>query len=305
MLVIEKLDSPSLIKMDSVAAIGVFDGVHLGHKRVIKEAVTLAKKSKARSVVITFDRHPMKVVKPGSRPQTLTSRIQKEKLIAKLGVDVLLVIEFDLDLAALAPDMFMDMICDRVGIIAIVVGENFRYGSGASGDLPHLEKYGRKRGIEVIGVPLLAMDGQIISSTRVRKLLAMGDIEGVGRVLGRCPLVTGKVVSGHGRGGTLGYHTANIETKEKAMMPKEGVYGGYFTIGGKRFKGAVNIGKNPTFDGTHKQLEVYILDFDEDIYGAQVELEFRFRVRDEIKFASPKLLVKQMKKDIEAIRRQL
>lgn len=305
MKVIQGLDSSELNKETSVAAIGVFDGVHRGHQKVINEAITQARNIGARSVVITFNKHPREIIKPGSHPPILTSPELKKRLIAGLNADLLVVIEFDKLLASLKPDEFMDLICQRIGIIKIVVGENFRYGAAAAGNLEVLQAYGAAKKIEIFGIPLLKMRDQTVSSTWIRAQLKAGDIDSVKEALGRFPLVTGTVVPGHGRGGSLGYHTANIRTREKAMLPSEGVYAGYIWVGDRKYPGAINIGKNPTFGGERRQLEVFILDFDSDVYGEEITLEFRLRLRDENKFASAQLLAEQIAKDVKAVREKL
>lgn len=299
------IDSSELRADPSVAAIGVFDGVHLGHQSIIIRAVEVAKSQHKRSMVITFDRHPKETVKPGSHPPLLTSLQSKENLIRDLGAQLLLILEFSPSLAEMTPARFLELIHHRAGVETLVIGENLRLGAQGSGDIDYLKNNGPRHGIEVIGMPLLTIDGKVVSSTYVRSLLRHGDISKAAELLGRFPLLTGKVVPGHGRGGRLGFHTANIKPREKAMVPGEGVYAGYIWIDGIRYSGAINIGRNPTFGNERRQLEVYIIEFSGDLYGADVTLEFRMRLREEITFASPERLSEQITEDVKRIERIL
>lgn len=287
----------------SVIAIGMFDGVHKGHQRIIKTTVKKAKQKRAQSVVFTFNRHPLEVVKPGSHPPILTSSPLKARLIELLGVDLLVVIHFTKTFSELSPNEFVNKISQTMNIEEIVVGENFRFGKGAAGDVAFLKSYGKNKGFQVTSLSLVKAEGDSISSTRIRRLLKEGNLTAVRSILGRFPIVTGLVVAGVGRGSLLGFHTANIETPDKASLPGRGVYAGFIRIGeGRRKKCAISIGTAPTFSGTKSRLEAHILGFKGDIYGKQVELEIKAKIRDEKKFEDARALARQIARDVKRVK---
>jgi len=282
----------------------MFDGVHKGHRRIIKTAVKRAKEIGAQSVVLTFDRHPLEVIKPGSHPSLLTSPALKARLIELLGVDLLVILPFTKKFSQLSPKQFLDKIRENLKIEQIVVGENFRFGKGAAGDVTFLKEYGQSHGFEVKSLGLVKADGESISSTRIRRLLKEGNLSAVKSFLGHFPIVTGRVVSGAGRGSFLGFHTANIETPDWASLPGKGVYAGFVKIeGGRRRRCAISIGTAPTFSEKKRRLEAHILGFKGDIYGKSVELEVRARIRDEKKFEDAQALAEQIARDVEMVRR--
>lgn len=301
MKIIYGLEKVPTSKKTSVVAIGMFDGVHKGHQKIIKTAVKRARETGRSSVAVTFNRHPWEVLKPGSHPPILTSTPLKLRLIEALGVDLAIVIPFTRKFALLEPSQFVERISNRLKIGEIVVGKNFHFGRGASGDAVFLKKYGREQGFKVTSVPLIKTDGASISSTRIRNLLQKGDLTGVKAILGRFPLITGKVVKGVKRGRELGFRTANIQTLEKASIPGSGVFAGYIRVlpGSRKRKCAVSVGTTPTFGGVKPQIEVHIIGFKGDIYGKDIEMEIVSKLREQKAFSSGKALAEQVEDDIE------
>lgn len=295
------LDNLPSSKKPCVIAIGMFDGVHKGHQKIIRTAVTHARKTGIRSTVVTFDRHPWEVLKPGSHPPLLTSAPLKLRLIAVLEADLVVVIPFTRKFASLKPAQFVEELRNRLRIEEIVVGENFHFGKGASGSAQVLKNLGREMGFRVTSVPLVKADGAPISSTRLRQLLKKGDLAAAKAILGRYPLVTGKVVRGARRGRELGFRTANIQTMDTASLPGSGVFAGYIRIlpGKRKKKCAVSIGTAPTFGGVKPRVEVHILGFKDEIYGKDIELEIVSRLRDQKAFPSSQALAEQVAQDIE------
>lgn len=293
-----------------VVAIGTFDGVHVGHQRIISDAVKSAKKKGARSMVITFHPHPLSVIAPAKCPPILTPLNVKTDLIGRLGAAELLIIPFTKEFSHLPPEEFCKMLfSSNLGAVEVIVGDNFRFGYKAKGDTDFLKKYGEKMGMKVVAQPLVTAGGKPISSTRIRKLLVEGQLGEVRKILSRPPSTHGKVVHGDKRGRTLGVRTANIEALVDCIFPGRGVYLADIYIGNQPYACLVNVGHNPTFctrDEDVKQkmrIEAHILDFDRNLYGFNVRIDFLERLRDEIKFASPADLVAQIKKDIAAARK--
>lgn len=286
-----------------VVTIGVFDGVHRGHQVIIGRAVARAREQGLPSVVLTFDPHPSEVVRPGSHPAILTSPAVKADLVAALGVDVLCVLPFTREFSRLAPEAFVHtVLAERLHAAAVVVGEDFRFGHKAAGDVATLTRLGAAAGFVVEGVPMV-LDGQTrFSSTALRACIAAGDIACATRGLGREHRVEGVVVRGDGRGRTLGYPTANVETLPYAAVPADGVYAGRLVRGGARLPAAVSIGTNPTFSGRQRRVEAYVLDFAGDLYGEHVAVDFVARLRGTVAFADAGALVAQIAEDVARVR---
>ncbi|TDD11426.1 bifunctional riboflavin kinase/FAD synthetase [Nonomuraea deserti] len=295
----------------SVVTIGVFDGVHRGHRRVIERAVAVARERGLRSVAVTFEPHPEEVVRPGSHPHRLTSLRRRGELLAGLGVDEVDVVEFTLALQRTSPDDFVQSVAaERLRSAVVVVGEDFVFGHEASGDVQTLRTLGDKYDFEVEAVPLL--DG--VSSTAVRELLVAGDVEGASERLGRPHRVEGVVVRGYQRGRQLGFPTANVETPPHTAIPADGVYAGWLECvpvanlpalyEGERWPAAISVGTNPTFEGVPRTVEAYALDRDDlELYGAHVAVEFAARLRGNTRFESIEALIAQIHADVEATRR--
>jgi riboflavin kinase / FMN adenylyltransferase len=269
---------------DRAVAIGTFDGVHLGHRRVLRAAVDAG----LTPTVVTFHPHPRTAL--GNRVELLTTLERRLELIADAGIEDALVLEFTLDLAALEPEEFADRVLRAMGTRAIVAGENFRFGRARRGDLDLL----RRLGFDVRPVPLV--DG--VSSSNVRRLLHAGDVDRAAPLLGRPAEVEGTVVTGDARGGTLGFPTANIAVDPELLVPANGIYAG--AAGGNR--AAVSIGTNPHYGGEELRVEAFLLDFEGDLYGQRLVVELWRRLRDERAFASEDELVEQIARDVDETR---
>jgi len=295
---------------DCVATIGVFDGVHRGHQRIIGRALDLGRERGLPVVVITFDPHPDEVVQPGSHPPFLTTLRRRGELLAGLGAEAMVVLPFDLEFSRLTPDEFVRVVLsERLHAAAAVVGENFRFGHKATGDVPLLAKLGEKYDFTAEGVPLLAGDGATISSTYIRERLAAGDVAAAADALGRPHRVEGVVVRGHQRGRALGFPTANLESPPHTAIPADGVYAGWLLtmdLDGtqiERWPAAISVGTNPTFGAGERTVEAYALDRDDlDLYGAHAAIEFTARLRGTVRFDSVADLVVQMHSDVDQAR---
>jgi riboflavin kinase/FMN adenylyltransferase len=266
-------------------ALGTFDGVHRGHRRVLEAAMA----SGETSTAVTFDPHPR--VALGYGVELLTSLERRLELLDEAGLDEALVVDFDLELAQLAPDEFAQRILLPIGTDVVVAGVNFRFGRGRSGDLELL----RGLGLDVRPVPLV----EGVSSTRIRDLLRAGEVERAARLLGRPAEVEGTVVAGDARGGTLGFPTANLRPEAGLLVPGYGIYAG--AADGRR--AAISIGTNPHYGGGERRIEAFLLDFEGDLYGKRLRLELWERLRDERAFESEAELVAQIAEDVEATRR--
>ena len=294
----------------SVATIGAFDGVHRGHQRIVGRAVQIAREQNLPVVVITFDPHPDEVIRPGSHPPILTSTRRQAELLAELGADALLVLPFNVDFSQLTPDEFVRVVLsERLHAAAVVVGEDFRFGHKARGDVPLLAQLGEKYDFTAEGLPLLVADGVTISSTYIRERLAEGDVTAAAVALGRPHRVEGVVVRGHMRGRGLGFPTANLETPVYTATPADGVYAGWLAaldLDGNevsRWPAAISVGTNPTFGLGERTVEAYALDRDDlDLYGAHAAIDFTARLRGTERFDSVEALVTQMHEDVAQAR---
>jgi riboflavin kinase / FMN adenylyltransferase len=289
-----------------VVTIGVFDGVHRGHQSILERAVERARDTGQPSVVLTFDPHPSEVVRPGSHPPVLTPLRRKADILEQLGVDVLCVQPFTPEVSRQQPDEWVhDVLLERLHAGAVVVGENFRFGHKAAGDLGTLRTLGRTFGFATEGVPLLRDDDVTLSSTFVRSSIDAGEVAQAARALGRPHRVDGIVVRGEGRGRRLGYPTANVHSERHIAVPADGIYAGRVVLRGERLPAAISVGTNPTFEGRQRTVEAYILDFDEDIYGVELGVEFVERLRGMERFDTVEALVEQMGRDVARTREVL
>lgn len=286
-----------------VVTVGVFDGVHRGHQQIVGRAVDLAQTLHVPSVVVTFDPHPAEVVRPGSHPPLLTSQRYRADLLERLGVDVVCVLPFTREFSRLAPDAFVhEVLVESLHASAVVVGDNFRYGVKAAGDVAALTAAGRRFGFVVEGVHLVGSPETTWSSTYVRSCVQAGDVEQAARVLGREHRVDGVVVRGDQRGRELGYPTANLQPLPWSAVPADGVYAGHLVRGAAALPAAISIGTNPTFEGLDRRVEAYVLDFSGDLYGEQVGVSFSARLRDTLRFDGVDELVAQMARDVARTR---
>jgi riboflavin kinase/FMN adenylyltransferase len=288
----------------AVVTIGVFDGVHKGHQQIIGHTVKRAGELGMQSVVVTFDPHPSEVVRPGTHPAILTEQARKAELIEALGVDVLCVIPFTHTFSRLPAEAFVhDVLVEHLHAALVVEGENFRFGHKQAGDVEMLRRLGRTFGFSVEGAPLVSDDGMIFSSTYIRSCVAAGDVAAAARALGRPHRVDGAVIRGDRRGRELGYPTANLLTRMYAAIPAEGVYAAWASWPGEGPRmAAASIGTNPTFSGTEQRVEAYILDFDGDLYGERVALDFVARLREQRTYAGIEPLVTQISEDVQQTR---
>jgi riboflavin kinase / FMN adenylyltransferase len=294
----------------SVVTIGEFDGVHLGHQRIVGRAAELGRERGLPVVAITFDPHPDEVIRPGSHPPLLCSARRRAELLAGLGVDAVCVLPFTLAFSRIDPDEFVrTVLVERLHAAAVVVGEDFRFGHKAAGDVQLLDRLGEKYDYTAEGLPLLALDGVTISSTTIRALLAAGDVAAAAKALGRPHRVEGVVVRGHQRGRQLGFPTANVESPPHTAIPADGVYAGWLATldesgeEASRWPAAISIGTNPTFNGQVRTVEAYALDrTDLDLYGVHAAIEFAVRLRGTLRFDSIDALVEQMHIDVDQTR---
>ncbi|MEU7821931.1 bifunctional riboflavin kinase/FAD synthetase [Catellatospora sp. NPDC049133] len=287
----------------AVVTIGVFDGVHTGHQQTIGHAVKRAREMGLPAVVLTFDPHPSEVVRPGSHPAMLTSPQRKAELLAGLGVDVLCVQPFTLDFSKLDADRFVhDVLVEHLHAALVVVGENFRFGHKAAGDVELLAKLGRTFGFAVESAPLVTGDGTVYSSTYVRACVDAGDVEAAAAVLGRPHRLEGVVVRGDQRGREIGFPTANLMVAKYAAVPADGVYAAWLVRGNERLPAAVSIGTNPTFAGQDRRVEAYVLDFSGDLYGERLALDFVSHLRPTLKFDGVAALVEAIEDDVARTR---
>jgi riboflavin kinase/FMN adenylyltransferase len=289
-----------------VVTIGVFDGVHRGHQAILRRAVEHARAAGVPAVLLTFDPHPSEVVRPGSAPAMLTTPRHKAELVAALGIDVLCVLPFTVEFSRLLPDEFVHaVLVEHLHASVVVVGENFRFGHRAAGDLATLTELGRRFGFRTEGVPLVRDDDITFSSTFVRSCVDAGDVAAAAQVLGRPHRVEGVVVRGDRRGRELGFPTANVEPAPRAAVPADGVYAGWLLRGTDRWCSAVSIGTNPTFAGREQRVEAYAIDAEVDLYGDHVSIDFVARLRDTERYDSVEQLVAQISRDVDAARAAL
>jgi riboflavin kinase/FMN adenylyltransferase len=292
-----------------VVALGTFDGVHLGHRRLIETAVREAQAAGVTATVATFDPMPMEVLQPSQPPPRLSGIGRRAALVAELGADEMVVIRFDRALAHMGPDAFArEVLHERCHAVHVVVGENYRFGRRAAGDADTLAGLGRDLGFAVTAVPLLTLDGERVSSSWIRELVSQGEVAHAATLLGGDPWLEGAVVRGEGRGRELGVPTANLAWPPARVVPGRGVYAGVAVVGAvdagaERHGAAISVGWNPTFGpGRELSVEAYLLDLDEDLYGRPMRLEFRRFLRHELRFESVPELVDQMQADIEQAR---
>jgi len=289
-----------------VATIGNFDGVHLAHQALFKEVIKRAKKRGGESVAVTFHPHPIRVLRGIREPFFITLIDRKVGLIEECGIDVLISINFTREFAEISADMFVrDILCKRIGVKEIVVGHDYAFGKGREGNIDFLRKKGLELGFEVHKMDAVVVNGMVVSSTLVRKLLRDGDMEAAALLLGRYYRIQGMVMHGRDRGAkVLGFPTANLQLNDE-IFPKLGVYVVRVKFNGDILMGVANIGYNPTFGDNALSVEAHIFDFKGDLYNKMIHVDILHRLRDEQKFSGPDALVAQINKDIRAAKKYI
>ena len=295
------------IELDCAVTIGTFDGVHLGHRALIARCIATAKRLGVEAAIVTWDRHPLETLRPDKAPPLLSSPERKVELLGETGADVLWVLPFDHEFSTWPPERFVDdVLIAGLGARAVVIGDGWRFGHKAAGNITLLEELGSARGFEVEAMTLAQAEGRNVSSSRTRALVTGGEVEEAAGLLGRHFDIDGLVVHGDGRGKDLGFPTANLDCDARVARPPLGVYAGRLRVGDSWFAAAISVGVNPTFGGEEGispvRIEAYVLDMERDIYGKQVRLEFWKRLRDELKFDRVEDLIEQMGRDVTATR---
>jgi riboflavin kinase/FMN adenylyltransferase len=285
-----------------VVAIGFFDGFHRGHRAIVRELLRVRQPGE-RAAVITFRDHPATFLRPGQEPPLIMTLEERINSFARAGVDEAFVLPFDASLASLGPDAFLDQaLVSRIGALAMVVGENFRFGARRAGDAEFARAYLAQRGLRFVAVANEDDEGERVSSTRVRAAIGAGDLATADRLLGVAYSLRGRVVLGHGRGHDLGFPTANIVVPAQKLIPPDGVYAATGRHEGRDYRGLVSIGTNPTFDGSQRTVEMWLRDFTGSLYGEELAVrDLRF-VRAQRRFASVEELMEQMRADAATVR---
>ena len=307
MNVIEGLDTLSPPFVNSAVAIGAFDGIHVGHQAIIRTAVKDARQQNRTAIVLTFDRRPATVIDPERAAPYLTTPKQRIRLIGELQPDVLVVAKFDSSIYELSPEAFLQQVLkDKLGAKTIVVGNNFFFGKNRAGDIDYLQRSQTAYDFTLDALEPVSVNGVMASSTRIRELLRAGDVQEAERILGHPYLLAGKVVQGQKLGRTLGFPTANLDLTVRQLVPLDGIWAvQVFLDDGRTLKGACSIGNRPTIEGAGRSIETFLFDFNEDIYGTEIELQFVKYIRPEQKFDSLDSLVVQMKSDVEVAKKAL
>ncbi|MCL4322449.1 MAG: bifunctional riboflavin kinase/FAD synthetase [Deltaproteobacteria bacterium] len=284
--------------ISSVITIGSFDGIHLGHRKLMELTKDYALKLNLPSVVLTFHPHPLKILHPEEKVHLITTFEKKIELIEAIGIDYLIYITFTPEFARMSPEDFIEnIIVKKLNPVKVIVGHDFGFGVGKSGNTLLLEKLANKLHFELTVVGPVKMGKKIVSSTIIRRFVLLGQVCAVKRFLGRHYSVHGKVVKGSGRGKNLGFPTANIIPEEE-LFPKDGVYATLVKVDNEFHDSVTNVGSNPTFNEELRRIETYIFNFDKDLYGKEIEVFFVARIRPEIKFDNPASLENRIKKDI-------
>lgn len=300
----QSLEEVSL--QNSWLTIGVFDGVHRGHQEIIQSLTDGAHADGAPAVVLTFDPHPASVLGRGEIG-LLTLPDERAELLASMNVDVVITERFTKELSAVTAFDFMSRLTRRLGLKHLLIGYDFALGKGREGNALRLTEIGRELGYSVQVVSALSDESGVISSTEIRKLVSVGNVAEASHLMGHPYSLQGPVIRGDGRGKKIGVPTANIDYPREKIVPARGIYAGWATVDAEKHIAAISIGVNPTFtpEKQTSSVEAYILDFDEDIYGEELKIEFTARLRDELKFDSVEALVEQIWKDVEETRKIL
>jgi riboflavin kinase / FMN adenylyltransferase len=287
---------------DSLITIGVFDGVHLGHKYLISKLKELAGQQGLSDFVITFDKHPQETLSPQSQPPFLTDAHEKALLLKNEGVKAVIVLEFNHELSQLSARDFLALLQKHLRLKGLVIGPDFALGRHGEGNIPTLRRLGSEMGFSVTVIPAIRNNGDIVSSTAIRRALAEGDMEKVGRFMGRPFSLHGRVIHGKGRGAGLGFPTVNLDILPGQAIPCDGVFATRAYVDKSAYPSLTNIGMNPTFGKNQRTVESFLLDYHNNLYEHEVKIDFLQKVRNEIKFDKPDDLVKQIQDDIRVAR---
>jgi riboflavin kinase / FMN adenylyltransferase len=282
--------------------IGTFDGLHLGHRSLIAQTIELGRGRNLESTVVTWDRHPFVTLRPGRVPPLLTSQGRRVELIEGTGADTLIVLPFDKELSSWSPERFAtEVLAKKLGARTVVVGHGWRFGRGATGDVPLLKRLGDDLGFDVVAASLTTVAGDAASSSRARAAVAAGEMELARALLARPFDMDGIVVRGAGRGADLGYPTANLAVDPALVMPARGAYAGRARASGLWYPAAISVGVAPTFGGDSAvTVEAYLLDFEADLYGESLRVEFWKHLHDDLAFETVPELIRQIDADVEA-----
>jgi riboflavin kinase / FMN adenylyltransferase len=288
---------------NSWLTIGVFDGVHRGHREIIQKLVREAHANDAPAAVLTFHPHPASVL-TGKEIKCLTTPDERADLLASLGVDVIITQRFTRDLSTATAHEYMSALKQNLGLSRLLIGYDFALGRGREGNAARLTEIGSELGYTVEVMPAVSDESGVISSTEIRKLVSTGNVAEAANLLGRRYQIGGEIIHGAGRGKKINFPTANIDYPEQKVIPANGIYACWATLGNEKFMAATNVGFNPTFTPERQvaSVEAYLLDFDRDIYGEQLKLEFVERLRDELKFESVEGLIQKMRGDVTQTR---
>ena len=294
------LESVSHLHQELVVTIGVFDGLHIGHRFVIQQVLTEARKLKLPSAVLAFHPSPLAFLAPERCPPALTALEKKREILQQLGVEIAIFVRFDAVLAEMSPEDFVqNVLLQKLKARAVIVGYDWQFGKGRSGNATVLKSLGEQYQFDVKIVPATEINGLTVHSTRIREAISEGNLKLATQLLGRRYSIMGKIVKGEGRGSQLGYPTANINALEQ-MLPPNGVYAIRAKLEAEPIDGVLNMGTRPTFDGVKFQIESHLFNFDQMIYGKEIEIIFIEKIRDERTFPNIETLIAQIGKDVES-----
>jgi len=284
---------------DTLLTVGVFDGVHLGHQYLILQLVTQARQQDLLSGVVTFRQHPQEVLHPETKLPFLTDLIERSDLLRNEGVEVIIPLSFTVESAQLSARQFVALLKKYLRMRGLVIGADFALGRNREGNADTLRALGQEMNFSVTVVPAVIINGEVVSSTAIRKALANGDMKKVRSLAGRPFNFHGRVVTGAGRGVALGFPTANLNITPEQALPADGVYACWAYIDGQVYQSMTNIGQNPTFGDRKRAVEVYVADYHGDLYGRELKLDIMERLRDEKKFSTVEALKQQMAEDVK------
>lgn len=296
--------SEKILESDNYVALGSFDGLHKGHLALINKALEVAEKKKGKSMVFTFKNHPRSFIYKNFSTNLIMENEKKIEILKDKKVDILCFKDFDVEFMKLSPEEFIKLLVEKYNVKGIVVGFNYKFGYKNLGNVELLTEFKQKFGYELYVIDKYLYDGDVISSTRIRKLILEGEVSEAMEMLSRPYSLIGKVVHGRKIGRTMGFPTANLDVNKNSILPKIGVYYTNVKVNNNLYKGITNIGNNPTVDGKKITIETYILDFDKDIYGEYMEVNFIKKIRDMKKFNDLKELKEELERNKEFARNQ-